>query len=77
MSYHVFVRSWWKDNASWPNGLEPDGAASKFTLRIVKTESEARAACRDYNDTHNPGRYSRKAEYEQTALRGPKQLAKW
>ena len=28
------------------------------------TESDARAICKQYNDTHNPGRLSRKAEYE-------------
>lgn len=47
----------------WPNDLEPE-AGPKRTLKHVRTEEEARAACRAYNTTHTPGRYSAKAEYE-------------
>lgn len=64
MGYRVFVRSWWKANPKWPNGLEPH-AGRKKTIRRVNTEEDARRVCREYNDTHNPGRYSRKAEYEE------------
>ena len=65
MTYRVFVRNWWKDNPSWPNGLEPDPTAEREDLGEVDTEEEARALCREYNSTHEPGRYSRKAEYEE------------
>lgn len=64
--YRCFTRVWWQDNPSWPNGLEPYPTAPKTTLRNnVETEEEARFICRAYNDTHEPGRYSRKAEYEE------------
>ena len=64
--YRVFVRNWWKHNPSWPNGLEPNGSARKTTLKKnVRTEGEARDICRVYNANHNPGRLSRKAEYEE------------
>lgn len=64
--YKVFTRTWWVNNPNWPNGLEP-GAGRKTTIaKNVKTEEEARAICQRYNSTHNPGRLSRKAEYEET-----------
>lgn len=64
--YRVFTRRWWKDNPAWPNGLEPDGGARKYTLhRNIKTYGEAREICEEYNRTHSPGRYSRKAEFEE------------
>lgn len=31
----------------------------------AKTQEEARAICKQYNDTHDPGFLSRKAEYEE------------
>lgn len=63
--YHVFTRTWWKRNPSYPNGREP-GAGRKTTLaRNVQTEEEARAICKRYNDTHAPGPLSRKAEYQE------------
>jgi hypothetical protein len=63
VSFTVFVRNWWKENPSWPNGLEPDSTAEKTVLAFNLTESDARAMCKEYNDTHEPGRLSRKAEY--------------
>lgn len=63
--YRVFTRTWWRRNPSYPGGREP-GAGRKYTLRWnVETEDEARAICRQYNETHEPGFLSRKAEYEQ------------
>ena len=64
MAYKVFVRNWWKHNPSWPNGREPDPTAQKTTLGVYDTEEEARERCRAYNDTHEPGKLSRKAEYQ-------------
>ena len=63
-SFRVFVRSWWRDNPEWPNGLEPH-AGRKTTICWFMTEESARAAAQAYNATHNPGRYSRKAEIEE------------
>ena len=64
MTYRVFVRNWWKRNPDWPNGLEPNPRARKTTIAArVATEEEARAICKRWNETHDPGRLSRKAEY--------------
>ncbi len=70
--YRVFVRDWWKETTEpdFPNGyrdgLEPYPDAPKTTLGFFDTESEARARCQWYRESHEPGRYSRKAEYEDT-----------
>ena len=61
--YKVFTRAWWRDNPKWPNGLEPH-AGPKRTICYASTEREAREICQDYNDMHDPGPYSYKAEYE-------------
>jgi hypothetical protein len=63
--FYCFTRTWWRRNPSWPGGREP-GAGKKHTLaRNVKTEAEAQAICRRYNDSHDPGFLSRKAEYDE------------
>jgi len=64
MSYSVFVRNWWKENPSWPNGLEPSPGKRTYLARDIETEQEARAMCREYCEAHAPGRLSRKAEYQ-------------
>ena len=56
-SYHVFTRTWWARNG------EPH-AGRKTTLSRRCTYSEARAIAKEYNDTHDPGQRSRKAEFE-------------
>lgn len=58
--YHVFHRTWWKRT---PGGGRVPGAGRKTTIARVPTEEEARAICKRYNDTHEPGPLSRKAEY--------------
>jgi hypothetical protein len=63
--YRVFHRTWWKENLAWPNGLEPE-AGEKHEIETVETEKEARELCREWNRKHAPGRYSDKAEYEET-----------
>jgi len=65
MSFSVFVRSWWKPATSpdWPDGREPCMGRKHWLDRRVATEPEARAICREYNATHKPGKWSRKAEY--------------
>ena len=63
-AYHVFNRVWWKRNAEWPEGREPH-AGRKTTMGYYGSEAEARAACKEYNDSHDPGPMSRKAEYEE------------
>lgn len=60
---NVFVRSWWRENPTWPNGLEPCAGKRRYIAHNVP-ESEAREICAEYARTHKPGRLSRKAEYE-------------
>lgn len=61
--YDVFVRTWWKENPSWPNGLEPCPGERRYIARGV-TYERARELCDEYNETHEPGRLSKKAEFE-------------
>jgi len=63
LGYRIFKRSWWKENPSWPNGLEP-APGRKTHIKYVDTEEEARAFCLEWNRTHPPGRLSIKAEFE-------------
>tara|TARA_R100000306_G_C4310296_1_gene109812 strand:- start:367 stop:579 length:213 start_codon:yes stop_codon:yes gene_type:complete len=65
--YEIRVRNWWVNNPDWPDGLEPCATPWKKARLFAKcnTEKEAIAICREYNTTHNPGRLSRKAEYEE------------
>ena len=60
---HVFVRTWWRENPEFPGGLEPH-PGRKNTLVYVQSEQVARDICKDYNDNNEPGRLSRKAEYQ-------------
>lgn len=62
--YRVFVRDWWKENPTWPNGLEPC-AGVKIPFGTVATEAAARQMCKAFAHSNPPGRYSRKAEYEE------------
>lgn len=64
-TFRVFVRNWWKENPAWPGGLEPDPCAERETLAEGLTESEAREMCAEYRRENDPGRLSRKAEYEE------------
>lgn len=62
--YNVFTRTWWQRNPAWPRGLEPHMGRKRY-LRKGVTWTEARAIAQEYNQTHKPGRLSRKAEIEQ------------
>lgn len=71
MAYQTFIRSWWRDaqkgEAGYPNGLVPC-AGPRYTgspCSEYDTAEEAREACREYNAEHDPGRYSRKMEFEE------------
>ena len=65
MSYAVFHRTWWRPNPSWPDGREPGAGERHYLHHGVETEAEARAICREWNETHDPGPLSDKAEYEE------------
>lgn len=63
MSYRVFIRNWWRKDG---NGQRvPDPSARKTHYAYASTEDEARAIAQEYNRTHEPGLYSRKAEFEE------------
>ena len=61
--FRTFTRTWWKYNPKWPGGLEPCAGRRTYGGKFL-TEEGARAECRRYNETHEPGRFSRKMEYE-------------
>ena len=60
--YVIFARNWWKENPRTKR-LESDPSARKTNLGYASTEAEAREFCREWNNSHNPGKLSRKAEY--------------
>lgn len=60
MAFRVFVRNWYRREGG---RLVPNTNGRKVTLRVVKTEEEARSYCRVYNANNDPGPLSRKAEY--------------
>ena len=64
--YRIFTRTWWRNNPSWPNGLEPCPGRRYTLAKAIPTEKMAQEICKQWNATHNPGRLSRKAEYEKT-----------
>jgi len=59
----VFVRKWWRKDASGFKVPYP-GAPRRYIAHNC-TEEEARTIAQEYNATHSPGWASRKAEYEQ------------
>lgn len=63
MKYRVFTRTWWRNSPNYPNALEPY-PGRKTTIGKVNTKEDARLLCKNYNDNNDPGRLSRKAEYE-------------
>jgi len=62
--FDVYHRTWWKKNPAWPDGREP-GVGPKTYIAKRVTEEEARAICKQWNATHDPGLLSRKAEFEE------------
>ena len=61
--YTVFTRTWWRENNTWPNGLEPHVGKRKIIVRNVPDEETARSIASVWNNLHEPGRLSLKAEY--------------
>lgn len=73
VSYRVFVRNWWKwehrgesyIHPGKPHRVKvPDSQARKTTLARHCTKEEAQSLCHKYNESHDAGPLSRKAEYE-------------
>ena len=66
LRFDVFTRTWWKENhtGTWPNGLEPC-PGEKTYIATNLSEEDALELCEEYNSSHDPGRLSLKAEYEE------------
>lgn len=62
--FKVYHRTWWQENKSWSNGLEPCLGEKHFIDRCYDEET-ARDLCKEWNDNNEPGRLSDKAEYEE------------
>ena len=65
MSYRVFTRTFWKYNKNKPGGREPHLGRKTTICKRVETVKEAQDICRAWNDSHDPGPLSRKAEFEE------------
>lgn len=63
--YVIFHRRWWKHNSEWPDGLEPAPSRPQFIKEVVGDVETARAACREWQAGHPPGRLSDKAEFQE------------
>ena len=68
--FRCFTRNWWTENAAYPNGLEPLPNARRTFRGTFLNEDDARAFCKQWNATHNPGPLSNKCEYEEIKKRG-------
>ena len=62
--YNVFHRTWWELDPSWPEGRIPCPGKKTYLAKHV-TYEDARTLAKQYNDTHEPGFLSRKAEFEE------------
>ncbi len=61
--YNVFTRRFWRANPNWPGKLEPHMGRKTYLRNGISREDAVRVA-QDYNSSHKPGKYSRKAEIE-------------
>ena len=65
--YKVFRRTWWRENPSWPNGLEPCPGKRRYVRGAAfNNEVDARAYCQRRNTeprTARQERLSLKFEY--------------
>jgi hypothetical protein len=62
--FRVFTRNWYRENAAYPNGLEPHADPKTTIAMNLPTEDEARKFCKRHNEAFPPGRLGFKAEYE-------------
>ena len=61
--FRVFHRTWWRENADWPDGREP-GVGESHHVAWASTEAHARHLCRRWNAAHPEGPLSDRAEFE-------------
>lgn len=62
--YNVFHRTWWQANRNWPGGREP-GAGTRHYIKKHVTRADALELCEEWNNSHEPGFLSDKAEFEE------------
>ena len=63
--YDVYVRSWWIWEDQKFNGrVKVPGPGEKAYIAHGVTLESARAMCEEYNESHDPGELSIKAEFE-------------
>lgn len=62
--YNVFTRTWWEKDETAFGGLSPKLGRKTFLEKSV-TKEEAISICKEYNESHEPGILSRKAEFEE------------
>lgn len=65
MRYTIFVRNWWKivTDRYGTKRKEPDTNARRTVIGYANSIQEAQDICREYNQAHDPGPLSRKAEF--------------
>lgn len=62
--YTIFVRSWWRVvKTQFGEKLEPALGARRTIIGHANSEEAAQEICKQYNDAHESGKTSRKAEY--------------
>ena len=67
-TYRVFKRTWWKENPSYPDGLEPSPGKKRYTAKFP-TEEAARKYCQRRNREPRTPREERLAlKYEYTGV---------
>lgn len=59
--YTTFTRTWWRIE----NGKRAPGIGRRYTHERNLTYEQALDYCRAWNATHEPGKLSRKCEFEQ------------
>lgn len=69
--YEVKARNWWIPNPDWPDGREPGATPwdEADFIGYATTEAEAQRMCREFNESHDPGPLSYKAEYDRVLYR--------
>lgn len=65
--FDVFIRDWWRYEETKYNGKKiVPGPGEKEYIAHGLTRQEARELCQEYNESHEPGELSRKAEFEES-----------
>lgn len=59
-TYYVFVRDWWRIDHL---GRKVPAIGGRTEIATGLSYKAARDMCQEYNDTHDPGALSRKAEF--------------